>query len=179
MADIEFIVENGTNVAGANSYVTLAYFNTYCTVHGDDISALSDEAKKVLIIKGTEFVDNFFLWKGSRKYTSQPMAFPRNGIYDRNREEVTGIPEGLKKAVCEASFIAKSKNLWNTKSRKGDVSSEAVSGAVSVSYFQNEDYKTNNAGTTYTSVYESVNILLRGLYKTSDSGICVPVKWSD
>jgi len=179
MADIEFIVENGTNVENANSYATLAYFNTYCTIHGYDISALTDEEKKVLIIKGTEFVDNFFLWKGTKKYADQPLSFPRNGIFDKNREEITGIPEGLKKAVCEASFIAKTKNLWNTKSRKGDIASEAVSGAVSVSYFQNEDYKVNSAGTTYTSVYESVNILLRGLYKTSDTGICVPVRWSD
>ena len=179
MADIEFIVENGTNVANANSYVTLAYFNTYCTIHDYNISALSDENKKVLIIKGTEFVDNFFLWKGIKKYSNQSLSFPRNGIYDRNREEITGIPEGLKKAVCEASFIAKTKNLWSTKNRKGNISKESVYEAVTVAYFKNEDYKINNAGTSYTSIYESINILLRGLYKSNDNGICVPIRWSD
>jgi hypothetical protein len=179
MADIELIVEDGTNVSNANSYATLAYFNTYNTVHGRDMSAVTDEIKKALLIKGTEFINNFFLWKGKRKYSSQPLSFPRIDLYDFNHEEITGIPECLKKAVCEAGYIAKTKDLWGTKSRKGGVKSEAVDGAVAVVYFQEEDVKINSAGTTYTSIYESINVLLRGLYRTSDSGICVPIRWND
>ena len=65
--DITLVVENGTGLPDANSYCDLDYAVEYCTMKGyTDWLKLSENQQKIFIIRGTEFVDNFYTWKGIR-----------------------------------------------------------------------------------------------------------------
>ena len=87
--------DTGTETA-ANTYIALAYFNTYWTDRGNATAlALTDAQKEVLLIKATDYVETVYYqkWLGDKFTATQNTEFPRT-IELVN----VGIPERLKKA---------------------------------------------------------------------------------
>lgn len=106
-----FIVEDGTVVADANSYVTLVFADAYLAI---DINAaatwdaLLDADKERYLQAATRLLDQKVRWKGEKVDETSALRWPRTGVYDRDNIliEDTEIPDQLKEVTCEmAKFL--------------------------------------------------------------------------
>ena len=89
------------------------------------------------------------------------MRFPRVNICDYEGTEIQGIPVCLKQAVCDASLqIANGTELFQTKNENGDVVSETIT-TLSFTYSKSD----KSEKTASTTLYDSINTKLRGLFK--------------
>ncbi|MBO7123196.1 MAG: hypothetical protein J6V90_07960 [Treponema sp.] len=175
MAEIKLNVEDGSLVEGANTYVSLEFADEYMAVHGKASWAENDEeTRKSKLIAATEYIDSLYNWKGVKKTPYQDLCFPREGIVDYDGYEVLGIPKNLQKAVCEAAFIALTQDLFITSDSNGAVKKMAIEDATEIEYFNSGETKAE-----WTSVYQVLDTLLKGLYHKKDAprSICVPVRW--
>lgn len=100
-----FTVEDGTNVAGANSYVTLAYAEDYFAVDVASATweALSDDQKEFYLAWATRILDQKTEWRGYINADSQALRWPRKGVTDRDYRtvETNEVPNPVKAATCE------------------------------------------------------------------------------
>lgn len=92
-------IEDGTQVANANSYVTLAEARDYAKARGVKLTDFDDVLEQELI-KAMDYLeaqrDNF---KGVKTSSTQPLQWPRCGAYvDGAVVEPTTIPNELKNA---------------------------------------------------------------------------------
>ena len=180
--DISFVVEDGTGLPNANSYCDLDYALEYCVSKGyTNWLTLTEDMQKIYIIRGTEFVDNFYNWKGRRGSQSQSMAFPRLDLFDEDHYEVRGVPDKLKKACIEAAFLNSSSGsdtLFTTKDENGAIKRQKVD-SLEVEYFSNQQNETNVNAVDYTTIYDILNKLLKGLYKEKGDGgsVCTRAVW--
>ena len=101
---ISITVEDGSEVAGANSYLSLAAADTY---HEAVIeSAVWDEAttdeKNRALVQATRVLGTQYRWKGCRTTSTQPLAWPRKTmVYDGVGIDDDVIPQVLKDAQAE------------------------------------------------------------------------------
>lgn len=179
--DIELVVESGSFVEGANSYITLAEAEDYQRkLNRKGWLELSENEKKSSLIKATQYVDSQFTWKGRRKFKQQELGFPRVMLFDLDGFEVIGIPSRLRQAVCEAAYYGYQTDLFQTyESESGIVKRDKkrVEGAVEseVEYFNSKETEID-----YVSKYAALNSLLRGLYVERNGGKSVNCRalWS-
>ncbi len=152
-----FILEDGTGKNEANAYVDAAYVEGY--LMGDRLAqfrALTPEQQEAAIIRASQLVDLFYEWKGSRKTLEQGLGWPRSGV-TFDGFAITDVPAAVKKAVCEAVWLAMTeKNLYRTDD-KGIITSEKVDN-LAVTY--------GEARKDTVTRYEILDKLLRGLYRT-------------
>ena len=151
------IVENGTGVPDSNSYVGIPYVENY--LMGERLAQFNElEDKDAVIITATQLVDISYEWSGKRKTLEQGLAWPRTGV-ELDGFTVEGVPAAVKKATCEAVWLAMTEgSLFSTESDK-TVVRERVEGAVDVSYANPKDVFNPVA-----SRFEILNKLLKGLY---------------
>lgn len=182
LPDVNLIVENGSGLPNANSYCDLDYALEYCTMKGyTSWQSLSETEQKVFIIRGTEFVDNFYNWRGRKGTGGQALSFPRIDLYDDDQYLIHGIPEKLKKACLEAAFLnsaSGSDTLFTTKDENGAIKRQKVD-SLEVEYFSNQQNETNLNNVDYTSIYDILNKLLKGLYKEKGAtgSVCTKAIW--
>jgi len=78
------VVEDGTIVAGANSYVTVTEYRAFAEDRGDTVvsETAEDEALEAALIKAADYMKQRLRmqWKGSRMDATQPMDWPRRGV---------------------------------------------------------------------------------------------------
>lgn len=158
------IVEDGTIVENANSYITLAYYKQYWADRGETLSGKTDEELISSIIKATQYIDNEYYFKGIKSNSTQELAFPRSCLYDRDMILVTGIPSNLKKANCEASLIILTgTNVFNS-SEIGVNSKSIKVGPITTDYSYSSNYKGKvryTAITNYLRPYMNPSGMLR------------------
>lgn len=130
------IVEDGTIVTGANSYVSRADYIAYALTLG--ITIADTDAADYQLIEAAEFIDrheaNIKGWKTDR---DQPMSFPRNDFWIQDwywtNEE---IPRNV--VLCQMAFaldINEGIDIFNPPQNPGiGVKSERVEGVVKVEY---------------------------------------------
>lgn len=134
------VVEDGTGLSNADSFVSVAYADTYFTTRG--VSAWASLTnKEALLIKATDYIEAVYSesWKGVTLNDTQSLSFPR--IID----DATVYPDRLLKAVCELALKANSGDLLvdveqRTIEEKVDV--------ITVKYAEYSDQKTQ-----YSMVY--------------------------
>lgn len=155
------VVEDGTGLTDANSYVSVVFANAYFSARGVSIwSELSDEVKEQSLIKATDYIDNIFEWFGKKMTSSQSLRFPRDGLFDYEGNVIEGVPLRLKQAVCDAAeLVSEGTNLFQTSEANGDVTSEKI-GELSFTYS-----KTSKESVAGLTLYDSINTKLRGLYR--------------
>lgn len=91
------VVEDGTVVSGANSYISEAELSTYATDRGVTISGTASE----LIYQAMDYIEAQ-PFKGIKGTQAQPLQWPRYGVYiDTYYVASDSIPQLLKDAVCE------------------------------------------------------------------------------
>lgn len=151
------VVETGTGLDNADSYVSIDFADDYFSSRNPKWADKTDEEKETALIVATDYVDNMFKWKGKKASGEQALSFPRFCLFDSDGYKVEGIPKKLKQAVCVVADYGSGTTLFGVDEEKGDIASESVSGAVSVSYFQGTR-KEN------VSTLQQVNALLKGYY---------------
>lgn len=153
------VVEDGTGLENADSYVSVEFADDYFSARG--VSAwkdIEDEAKEQCLVRATDYIDNMFRWYGKKMSASQALRFPRTNLKDYEGSEITGIPTCLKQAVCDAAMIAvDGSELFHKDNENGDVVSENI---TSLSF----TYSRTKRETADKTLYDSVNTKLRGLY---------------
>jgi hypothetical protein len=114
---LTLIVEDGTVVTGANSYLTLDEANTIIALDlmtdSAPWTALADDAKSMWLMFATRWLDDRAIWRGHRftdplfprdphPPTPQPLGWPRKDAYDRERHAVSStiVPAEVKRAVA-------------------------------------------------------------------------------
>lgn len=162
---VSLITEDGSCVSGANCYVTLDFADSYMRDTGrTDWSSLDEETRKACLINATKYIDSTYSrlgWKGARKYhRRQSLDFPRVELFDKDGDEVLGIPEELKQAVCEAAFLGTTTDLFTVKEATGSVKRQKVD-VLEVEYFSGSEDTDG-----YISRFTVLDYLLSGLYKT-------------
>lgn len=165
--EISLIVEDGSCVPNANCYVSLDFADEYMRNTGktgwDD---KTDNEKKSFLINATAYIDRTYSrlgWKGIKKYRrKQSLCFPRVELYDKDGYEVEGIPDELKKAVCEAGFISINTSLFTVKDASGTVKRQKVD-VLEVEYYSEQD-----ASGEYISRFTVLDYLLADFYKTKN-----------
>lgn len=124
------VVEDGSIVAGANSYATLAYANAYmaANIHGNpQWLALTQLEQQALLIWATRYLDQRATWNGITataylyreggvnvidrwavhtippNFTPQVLRWPRFGVWDIDNNPIwfNQMPKQLLDATCE------------------------------------------------------------------------------
>lgn len=176
-APATFVVEDGTVVAGANSYATVAFADDYFANFGapaawtDSTTAQKEEALRI----GTAWIDRKYAprFKGMLTDYDQELEFPRSSVVDESGRwfESYEIPARLKRAVCEIALRHRNGvALWpDVSAEEHGVASESVQvDEISVS--------TTYLGTRATMPsFPVVDQLIRGLLIDGGSRLMVRV----
>lgn len=166
------VVEDGTGIANAVSYVSVEDATAYHTIYGNTVWTDNVEKQESSLARATQMID--MLWGPkfiSRKATKgQALQFPRLGFYDNNAIHVDGdeIPKCLKDAVCELAvlFITDGElivtdgdvNVKRRKQKVGDLEEEVE--------YQGTDYKKQ-----YAERYNKIDLLLQAIVSQPNFGI--------
>lgn len=177
--NVNLIIEDGTNVPMANSYISLAFADSYAISRNYSTwTTLSDYVKSAAIIKAMDYVDNIFNWRGQKLYRDQPLSFPRKDIVDDDGYDRTGeIPIQLKKAICEAAFyVYKKFTLYSSQDPNGVLKKDRKK--ADVTELEKEYFSSSEVTIDYTSAYEALDTMLKGLFvQKGQSQICTKVIW--
>lgn len=98
------VVEDGTGLSNANSYVSVADADTYhdSRLHSEAWAG-TDADKGRALIWATRLLDEQIEWLGYKTKTTQALGWPRWGLYDREGLLISGtsVPAWLKNATAE------------------------------------------------------------------------------
>lgn len=128
------IVEDGTGLPNANAYISVEFADGYFSERNNTAwEALQN--KEALIIRATDYLEAAYFdkWKGKPLKDDQSLAFPRDG---------EGVPEKIKKAVCELALKANSGELMADIER---LTTREKVGSIEVEYAENADATTKYA----------------------------------
>ena len=181
-----FLVEDGTGVTDANSYLSVADADTYW---GDRVNATSPDGnawtdasqseKEGALIEASAYLDATYDWVWNNPphwqssvnpisplaaYTplvseDQGLKWPRQAAYDEETYVLqSGVPQKVKDATAEVALNALDGQILTTRERGGMVKREQV-GNVSVEYMNNAPGGTS---------YPMIDRILNGLYWQKD-----------
>lgn len=147
------VVEDGSIVADANSYITYDYAENYHSLRGNSAWAAGDSTEKqYAIIRATQAVDSIYKgkWKGEQtKYGTQELEWPRSGVtVGSNTIADDTIPAAIKKSVCEAALreLETPNGLTPDLERGGEIK-RVKADVVEVEYMDGA-----NSTTTFTAI---------------------------
>lgn len=153
------VIEDGSIVANANTYIDVAYLQTYASDRGKVISSDND-VLEASIIKANDYLeskrDSF---KGYKVSETQSLQFPRYNVYvDNILLSYESIPDILKKAQAELAIEAQSgENLLPTTKANSFIKKEAI-GPIETQY-------SENLGTS--RIMHAVEAVLLPLFRSS------------
>ena len=103
-----FTVEDGTGLADANAYASVAFVDDYHTIRGNTKWQGSDGLKQACIIRATDYVDQRFaeLFRGCRGSDGQGLEWPRYDAWSDENYAIDGVPLNLKRAIAEYALRA-------------------------------------------------------------------------
>lgn len=149
------VIEDGTGVSGANSYITLAEARDYADLRSL-LLPTSDAELEVLIIKAFDYLEALE-YRGEPANPPQDASFPRKNLYIQGvLFSDSQIPHKLKQAQSQLAFEATSFDLQPT----GD-GREVIKEKVDVIEVEYGEKGINVARPTFTKV----NGFLRDLIK--------------
>ena len=135
------IIEDGSTVTDANSYVTVVELAAYALLRGTDLSGLSEAQSEALIIKAMDYLEGKRgQYKGNKAASGQSLQWPRSGVYDIDLlgelYPLDAIPRELKYAQMSLAIEANTTDLQPSRLRtdKGQVVKEKIDGAIEVEY---------------------------------------------
>lgn len=167
-----FTVEDGTIVAGANSYTTVADADSYFGDRANaDWAALDTPTKQSLLVKATDYLVQKYRnrWKGMRVNIKQTLDWPRAGVQIEDYFDPQQgprlfpfeglaflvptdiVPDEVKHACCEAAIRAKAAPLAPDLKRGGMVKSKKID-VIETEYFE---------GAPATTSYQAVEMLIK------------------
>lgn len=109
-----FTAEDGSGVAGANSYLSVADADTYHTDRGNSGWTGTDAVKQAALIAATDFLESRYSWTtGIKADADQGLSWPRIGAADRhgNLIESDEVPIEVQQATAYLALQALSGSL--------------------------------------------------------------------
>lgn len=175
------VIETGSGIANANSYVTVAEADTYFLIRNESAWAGTQAQKEAALIKGTQYIDGKYRsrWKGIRVSNLQTLTWPRVGVEVEDaaynpwlsafnyRASMGGytsmlpdnyIPPELKASVCEAALRALSTTL--AEDLRAGIASKNIAGAITTVYSQSSEQAVK--------VYQVIDQYLSTLLKSGN-----------
>ena len=107
------VVENGTGLSNANSYVDVAEADTYFATHpfyADNWDALGSPDQENVLIAASSMLDSIMSWYGYIYSSTQGLGWPRTGVIDYENRVVASnaVPYAVKRATMElAVYISR------------------------------------------------------------------------
>ena len=102
---VSVVVEDGTGLPDANSYVSVQEIKDYFAVVPDAAAfvAQDDAVLGQYVIYATRVLDQKTLWKGYRATSTQALEWPRQYVYDKygNPVAADAVPTQVKAVTCE------------------------------------------------------------------------------
>jgi len=128
---ITIVVEDGTGLTNATSYVSIAEFKAYWAERGITRTE-SDDTIAIWLNLASQFADAHYDWDGQIASDEQALLIPRVNWCDKQGRDLDdSVPGFIKNGVCELAAIRQSDN-FETTSTTG-VKSESY-GPVSIAY---------------------------------------------
>ena len=166
------IVEDGTIVDDANSYLSVADATTYHALFGNTTWTNLADLQEVALIRATQAADILFgeSYKGKLINSTQSLLYPRTGFTDSNgrTREGSTIHQELKDYVAEAALVfvdnPNVEVLLPNPDKKDRIIAESkgIGGALSKSF--------TYSGPTFQSKTKKANMILRPLLIGSTTG---------
>lgn len=171
------IVEDGTIVAGANSFISLNDADLYFEGRNEPSTwtSATDEAKESALLYAAAEIAWGYAWRGQAVQPyDHDWPFPRYALIDDdgfvytypNSESVGGsaVPRRVLDAQCELALGHLDEALNEAKDRGGDIKMEKV-GSLAVEYFE---------GAPTDRTFPHVELLLAGLHHgKKSSGVMI------
>jgi hypothetical protein len=103
-----FVTEDGTGLANANAFISVAFANSHFADTGNTVwDAYSDTVCEQAIVRATAYLSTAFSWKGAPIAPRvQSLAWPRTGVTDGEGYEVpnNAVPIEIKRACAEIAL---------------------------------------------------------------------------
>lgn len=111
-----FVVEDGSGLPAATSYVSVAEADVYFTPdlnYAATWGALTNEQKELSLAWASRILDQKTDWKGNRAVTTSGLRWPRSYAYDRDGILVDDgiVPPAVKQATCELAKYVRATDL--------------------------------------------------------------------
>lgn len=123
------VVEDGTALSGAESYLSVADLDLYAASHGLDLSGKTTEEKEIALRHGSEYLDGQYgaRWTGARRTRTQGLQWPRVGGVDQDGFALAEdeMPTEIRNATAELAVLALAGPLTPDLSAGGNVRSES------------------------------------------------------
>lgn len=177
---VTLVVEDGTGIEGANSYIPVLFADTYNENRGRSSWApLTDEVKSIALIKATEALDALYPWIGTKSTRIQGLQWPRHSgvdsagesilLIDRDGFDIDGVPVAVQNAVAEAAFLLSSgEEIFQDQDPRGKVIRKKTD--VLETEYQQDTPATKPAAPT---TYGALNALLKGLFVQPSGGMVI------
>ena len=123
MAFGDFVVEDGTGLSTATSYLSVADGDAYVASHGDASNVWcalgSNKNKQAALMYATQWLDGSFNWLGVVFDPEQALRWPRirlphferREVIDTSSSDSVPLPDKLKQATIEAALMHASANV--------------------------------------------------------------------
>ena len=160
------VVEDGTGLSNATSYVSLTTARNYATARGVTLSAV-DATLEVSVIKSMDYLESYRdRFKGVKTSETQSLQWPRSGVViDNYGIDSDELPQILKDCLCQLIIEnATNSDLSPTVTDTRITTSEKVD-VIEVTYSD-----SRQSGATGQLVMPKVNNLLNPLLR-SGSGL--------
>ncbi len=139
------IIEDGTVVKNANSYVSVADVDAYHLDLGNTTWTGTDAVKEAAMLRAMAWIESQS-WKGRKTAYENPLSWPRVDVVTREGYTIPEdeVPAPVVKALCEAALVEIESvgALRPALERGGQIKSESIDGAVSVTYRDNAPVTT-------------------------------------
>lgn len=177
-----FIVEDGTVVANANAYVTVAFVDQYVLDAGGQTAwdAALDSAKQIAIVKATRYIDMLFgkKFRSRRRDRLQKLEWPRQDIYFSdgnlwiNDDE---IPQELQEACAEYATEAISAELIESsiakgKNRQVDGETKVVGPITTSTQYTNRSRISGSVPDSAFKTFPKAEMIIAPLLASASSG---------
>ncbi len=166
---MKFIVEDGTGIPLANSFVDVDFIDTYAQEMGKDDKwgvAFDSEGlpltfdaiqkkKQQAAIQGSRWLSSTYTWRGQQLTAHQGLAFPRINIQDTAQPP---LPYIIREAAASLAIRIFSGVDLNKDAIRGGLIKSVKAGPVAVEYAANAP-----SGTLYTEIENMIKALAVGL----------------
>lgn len=151
------VIEDGSLVAGANSYAAIETIDAYHAAHGNAAWTGEDTAKEAAILRAMLYIESL-PWHGVKSTRDQALEWPRAYIVDHNGYGIDSnvIPPQVVQALAEAALreLVSAGTTLADAARDDVLTSLDVAGAVKLAWASSAPTKTD---------YPIIKAILRGL----------------
>jgi hypothetical protein len=155
------VVEDGTGLATADSYLSVTDANSYFTNLNNTTWVGSDAEKEAALRKATSYLDATYVWIGYILKTTQSLNWPRTSATDsQGRDLDNSVPQKVKDACAELALASLTDDLVKIKENSDYVKKQKV-GELEIEY---------SSGAPVDREYSYVDRLLSDLYSSKSGG---------